>query len=149
MGHWVSQLLKTKSRVHLQETIQEFPAKDRDTEAVIAKLNLRRTDIATFAAQIVEASWVMMALLGSGVLYLAIPATSNTDFRGLANALTQLRQSAMEAQGNLIIEAAPPELKRHIDIWGDIGDTLGLMKQVKERFDAGSLLNPGRFVSNI
>ena len=142
-----------ESRAHLKETIREFPAKDTDTEAVIAKLNLRRTDIAAFAAQIVEARWAcdvqMMALLGSGVLYLAIPVTSDTDFQGLADTLTQLRQSAMAAQGNLIIETAPPELKRRIDVWGDIGDTLGLMKQVKDRFDAEGLLNPGRFVSNI
>jgi glycolate oxidase FAD binding subunit len=142
-----------ESRAHLQETIREFPAKDTDTEAVIAKLNLRRTDIAAFAAQIVEAPWArdvqMMALLGSGVLYLAIPVTSDTDFQGLADTLTQLRQSAMAAQGNLIIETAPPELKQRIDVWGDIGDTLGLMKQVKDRFDAEGLLNPGRFVSNI
>ena len=142
-----------ESRAHLQETIREFPAKDTDTEAVIAKLNLRRTDVAAFAAQIVEARWArdvqMMALLGSGVLYLAIPVTSDTDFQVLADTLTQLRQSAMAAQGNLIIQTAPPELKQRIDVWGDIGDTLSLMKQVKERFDAEGLLNPGRFVSNI
>ena len=142
-----------ESRAHLQETIREFPAQDTDTEAVIAKLNLRRTDIAAFAAQIVEVPWArdvqMMALLGSGVLYLAIPVASDTDFQELADTLTQLRQSAIAAQGNLIIETAPPELKQRIDVWGDIGDTLSLMKQVKERFDAEGLLNPGRFVSNI
>lgn len=142
-----------ESLADLQETIREFPAKDKNAEAVIAKLNLRRTDIAAFAAQIVEARWArdvqMMALLGSGVLYLVIPVTSETDFQVLADTLTQLRQSAMAAQGNLIIETAPPELKRCIDVWGDIGDTIGLMKQVKDRFDADGLLNPGRFVSNI
>ena len=146
-------IIEDEQRRHLQESIQEFPAKNRETDGVIAKLNLRRTDIAEFAAQIVEGSWArdvpMMALLGSGVLYLAIPVTSDTDFQGLADTLTQLRQSAMAAQGNLIIETAPAELKRHIDVWGEIGDPLGLMKQVKDRFDAEGLLNPGRFVSNI
>lgn len=146
-------IIEDESRRHLQESIREFPAKNRGTDGVIAKLNLRRTDIAEFAAQIVEASWArdvqIMALLGSGVLYLAIPVTSDTDFQGLATTLTQLRQSAMTAQGNLIIETGPPELKRHIDVWGEIGDPLGLMKQVKDRFDAEGLLNPGRFVSNI
>ena len=142
-----------ESRVHLQETIREFPATDRDTESVIAKLNLKRTGIAEFAAQVMDASWArdvqVIALLGSGILYLSIPVTSDTDFEVLANTLTQLRQSATEARGNLIVEAAPPELKQHIDVWGPVGDTLGLMKQVKDRFDAGGLLNPGRFVSGI
>ncbi|MYA71669.1 FAD-binding oxidoreductase [Candidatus Poribacteria bacterium] len=142
-----------ESRAHLQKAIREFPATDTDTERVIAKLNLKRTGIAEFAARVMDASWArdvqVMALLGSGILYLSMPVTSDTDFEGLANTLTQLRQSATEARGNLIVEAAPPELKQHIDVWGAVGDTLGLMKQVKNRFDAGSLLNPGRFVSGI
>ena len=142
-----------ESQARLQETIREFPAADTDTERVIAKLNLKRTGIAEFAAQIMDESWArdvqVMALLGSGILYLSIPVTSDTDFKVLANTLTQLRQSAMEAHGNLIVEAALPELKQHIDVWGAVGDTLGLMKQVKDRFDARGLLNPGRFVSGI
>ncbi len=142
-----------ESRSRLQEAIREFPATDTDTERVIAKLNLKRTGIAEFAAQVMDASWArdvqIMVLLGSGILYLSIPVTSDADFEGLANTLTQLRQSAMEARGNLIVEAAPPELKQHIDVWGPVGDTFGLMKQVKDRFDAGRLLNPGRFVSGI
>ncbi|RKU23811.1 hypothetical protein C6503_02390 [Candidatus Poribacteria bacterium] len=142
-----------ESRVRLQETIREFPARDTNTEDVIAKVNLKRTDIAEFAAQVIDASWArdvqVMALLGSGILYLSIPVTSETDFRRLANTLTQLRQSAAEVRGNLIVETAPPELKQHIDVWGTVGDTLGLMQQVKNRFDAGGVLNPGRFVSGI
>ena len=142
-----------ESRVHLQETIREFPAVDRDTEIVIAKLNLKRTDIAKFAAQVMDASWArdvqVMALLGSGMLYFSISVTSDTDFQVLADTLTRLRQAAMEMRGNLIVETAPPELKQHIDVWGPVGDTLGLMKQVKARFDVGGLLNPGRFVSGI
>ena len=146
-------ITKGESRVHLQETIREFPARHPDTENVIIKVNLNRTDIAEFAAQVIDASWArdvqVMALLGSGILYLSIPVTSETDFRMLANTLTRLRQSATEVRGNLIIETAPPELKQHIDVWGTVGDTLGLMQQVKDRFDAGGLLNPGRFVSGI
>ena len=142
-----------ESRARLQETIREFPATDTEPERVIAKLNLKRTGIAEFAAQIMDESWArdvqVMALLGSGILYLSIPVTSDTDFKVLANTLTQLRQSAMEARGNLIVEAAPPKIKQHIDVWGPVGDTLGLMKQVKDRFDARGLLNPGRFVSGI
>ena len=142
-----------ESRARLQETIREFPATDTEPERVIAKLNLKRTGIAEFAAQIMDESWArdvqVMALLGSGILYLSIPVTSDTDFKVLANTLTQLRQSAMEAHGNLIVEAAPPKIKQHIDVWGPVGDTLGLMKQVKDRFDARGLLNPGRFVSGI
>ena len=146
-------IVEDESQQQLQEAIQEFPADNRDIEVVIAKLNLKRTDVAEFVAQIGDADWArdvqMMALLGSGVLYLTVPVTSDTDFQQIADALTKLRQSAMKAQGNLIIETAPPELKRHIDVWGPVGGTLSLMKQVKAKFDPDGLLNPGRFISSI
>ena len=146
-------VIEDESRQHLEGTIQEFPADNRNTEIVIAKLNLKRTDISKIASQIADADWAcdvqMMALLGSGVLYLAIPVASDTDFQTLADALTQLRQSVMRVQGNLIVETAPPELKQHIDVWGSVEGTLRLMKQIKAKFDPEGLLNPGRFVSSI
>ena len=138
---------------HLQAAVQEFSADDKNTDIVVAKLNLKRTDLAEFAAQLMEANWTrnaqMMALLGSGVLYANIPVTSDTDYQSLADALTQLRQTAMSKQGNLIIEIAPPELKRRIDVWGSVEGTLRLMKQIKAKFDPTGLLSPGRFISGI
>ncbi len=138
---------------HLQETVQEFSADNKNTEMVVAKLNLKRTDLAEFATQIVEANSTldaqMMALIGSGVLYATIPVASDTDYQSLAAALMQLRQTVMSRQGNLIIEVAPPELKRHIDVWGSVEGTLNLMKQIKAKLDPTGLLNPGRFVSSI
>lgn len=138
---------------HLQETVQEFSADNGNTEIVVAKLNLKRTDLTEFASQIMEADWTpevqMMALLGSGVLYATIPVASDPNYQSLADALTQLRQTAISKQGNLIIEVAPPELKRHIDVWGSVEGTLSLMKQIKAKFDPTGLLNPGRFISSI
>ncbi len=146
-------IVKDESLQHLQEAVQEFSAENKNTERVIAKLNLKRTDLTEFAARIVEANWAndvqIMALLGSGVLYVTIPVASDTDYPSLANALTQLRRTAMSKQGNLIIEVAPPELKQHIDVWGSVEGTLSLMKQIKAKFDPTGLLNPGRFVSSI
>lgn len=146
-------MVEDESLRYLQESVQEFPANNENTEIIVAKLNLKRTDISEFAAQIVEADWAcdarMMALLGSGVLYIHIPVASDTDYQSLANALMKLRQTAVSRQGNLIIETAPPELKQHIDVWGSIEGTLSLMKQIKAKFDPVDLLNPGRFVSSI
>ena len=146
-------IVEDESGQRLQEAVQEFSADNKNTEMVVAKLNLKRTDLAEFATQIVEANSTrdaqMMALLGSGVLYVTIPVVSDTDYQSLADALMQLRQTVMLRQGNLIIEVAPPELKRHIDVWGSVEGTLNLMKQIKAKLDPTGLLNPGRFVSSI
>ena len=140
-------MIEGEPRRHLHAAVREFAA---GSERVIAKLNLKRTDVAEFAALVMadgsDHGVQVMGLLGSGVLYLAVPVTSDTDFQVFAKHLTELRQSATEARGNLIIENAPPELKEHIDVWGSFGDADGLMKQVKVRFDPCGLLNPGRFI---
>lgn len=143
------QITEGESQKSISHTIQDFPTTDKTTDTVIVKVNLKRTDIAEFAETALEVADEMMALLGNGVLYLKIAIDSGTDFQEFANTLTQLRQNAIDVGGNLIIEAAPPELKRQIDVWGSIGSTLNLMKQVKAKFDGGSVLNPGRFVSDI
>ena len=143
-------IIEGEPRQHLQVAVREFAA---GTERVIAKLNLKRTDVAEFAARVAEEGsergGQVMCLLGSGVLYFAMPVTSDTDFKTLANHLAELRQSTVQARGNLIVETAPPELKQHIDVWGPLGDAVGLMKQIKVRFDPSGLLNPNRFVSSI
>ena len=143
------QIIETESQESISHAIQEFPAVDTPSDTVIVKVNLKRTNIAEFAEHALEETREMMILLGNGVLYLKIPIDSDTDFQQLADTLTQLRQRAIDLGGNLIIETAPPELKRQIDVWGPIGDTLNLMKQVKAKFDASGLLNSGRFVSSI
>ena len=142
-------IVEEESRESLSNTIQEFPAVDKENDTVIVKINLKRTDIAELVEHVTEETNSVMVLLGNGVIYLKFPIGSDTGYQQLANTLTQLRQYAIDIQGNLIIEAAPPELKKQMDVWGPIGSTLNLMKQVKMKFDGGGVFNPGRFVAKI
>ncbi len=143
------QIIEGESRVNISHVVQEFSAVDNAYGTSLVKINLKRSDIAEFAEQLRKGTNEIMALLGNGVLYLKITINSNTDFQLLANTLIGLRQRAIDLGGNLIIETAPPELKRQIDVWGPIGSTENLMKQVKAKFDASGLVNSGRFVSSI
>ena len=143
------QIIEGIAHASICNVIQEFPTANNVPDAVIAKVNLKRTDIAEFAEHGLKDICQIMIMMGNGVLYLKIPIDSNADFQRLANTLTELRQRAIDLGGNLIIETAPPELKRQVDVWGPIGSTENLMKQVKAKFDASGLLNSGRFVSSI
>ena len=125
--------------------IQEFPNIVGESDTVSVKVNLKRTDFTQYLQDNFEDTHRVMAQLGNGVLYLKYPACPDTD----VEQITQMRQHAIDVGGNLIIETAPPELKRKIDVWGPIGITQNLMKQIKVKFDGESLLNPGRFVSGI
>jgi glycolate oxidase FAD binding subunit len=61
----------------------------------------------------------------------------------------RLRVFAREAEGNLVILTAPPEVKRRVDVWGLPETALPLMRRSKMEFDPQGILNPGRFVGGI
>ena len=90
----------------------------------------------------------IMALVGKGVIHLAFlhPNDPPTD---LVNTIHNLRTQAVANRGNLVIESAPVEVKEQIDVWGEVGATLGLMKQIKSELDPNYRLNPNRFVGQI
>ena len=52
-------------------------------------------------------------------------------------------------RGTSIIEECPLSLKEEIDIFGDIPSSIGLMRNLKTRFDPMSILNDGRFIGRI
>ena len=143
------QIVEDESHDSMCNEIQEFSNVVSELDHVIVKVNLKRTDIANYLEENLKDSGKVMVLLGNGVIYLKIPICSGSDIQQIAHTLGQIRQRAIDVGGNLIIESAPTEVKRQIDVWGPIGSTLNLMKQIKTKFDAASLLNPGRFVSSI
>ena len=47
------------------------------------------------------------------------------------------------------VREAPTSFKRRVDVWGTGGNYLGLTRRVKEKFDPGYTMNPGRFLGGI
>ena len=67
----------------------------------------------------------------------------------LVDAIEAARRQATEAGGSLVVEAAPVAVKERIDVWGDAGDGLALMRRLKQQFDPRGTLNPGRFFGGV
>ena len=89
---------------------------------------------------------------GSGIIryHLAGEAASDERFRqGVAEAVNRLRAFAQEAEGNVVVLDAPPEVKSRVDVWGLAGKALPFMRRPKAEFDPQKILNPGRFVGGI
>ncbi len=63
--------------------------------------------------------------------------------------LSHLRNRIAEMGGSLMVTGGAGLLPPGYDPWGDVGPSLALMKRVKDRFDPGRVLNPGRFVGGI
>jgi len=63
--------------------------------------------------------------------------------------LRVLRCQAEGADGSLVVEAAPPALKRTLDAWGKVPGAASVMRRVKAEFDPRGVLCPGRFLAGI
>jgi glycolate oxidase FAD binding subunit len=63
--------------------------------------------------------------------------------------VTDLRDRLTFGGAALVVQEAPAEVKRAVDVWGPAGDALGLMRRVKRQFDPSGVLSPGRFVGGI
>ena len=92
---------------------------------------------------------------GTGVAWLASSAREG-DLRADHPAVPRVvawvaetRERLAAVGGGLVGVKAPAHLKRELDVWGPPGDALGLMRRVKERFDPGRRMSPGRFVGGI
>jgi glycolate oxidase FAD binding subunit len=83
----------------------------------------------------------------TGVCTLDLPSDGEPDV--LRTAVEDLRGWAFAAGGAAVIMDAPAGVKEGLDAWGPVGDALPLMRRVKDRFDPGRVLNPGRFVGGI
>ena len=62
--------------------------------------------------------------------------------------LASLRETVEGRGGSLLIDAAPDAL-REIDAWGTPAGGLAIMRRLKDAYDPGGILAPGRFVGGL
>lgn len=67
----------------------------------------------------------------------------------LVDAIEAARRQATEAGGSLVVDRAPVVVKERIDVWGDAGNSLPLMRRLKQQFDPRGTLNPGRYIGGL
>jgi len=91
----------------------------------------------------------MVGEAGNGVLRAAVEA--NAPPADLAREIVSpLRERLAAEGGSLVVERAPVELKRAVDVWGSVPEpALAVMKRLKTEFDPRGTLNPGRFVGGL
>jgi glycolate oxidase FAD binding subunit len=86
---------------------------------------------------------------GNGILRAAVEGSVAPDTwaREIAS---PLREALAAEGGSLVVERAPLDLKRAVDVWGPIPEVaLAVMKRLKTEFDPRGVLNPGRFVGGL
>ena len=87
----------------------------------------------------------MWAHAGSGVAYAACSAPAGVE--PLAAARNDI--TGLGANASLVIERCPLALKHDIDVWGEPGAAVALMRSIKNKLDPKNTLNPGRYIGGI
>ena len=67
----------------------------------------------------------------------------------MRDVVSGLRSIASSVDGYALVEQAPLGAKAELDVWGDPGPALHLMRRLKDRMDPNRILNPGRYVGGI
>ena len=133
------------------ETWQAIADVELATEAGRARLRLgvrpgSLGDAAAAAARTLPRAMPQVAAVDSGLLLLDLAEGEAAD---TASEIVDLRDAVAGLGAHVTIEAATPALKEEVDVWGNPGPGIRLMRNVKAAFDAGRTLNRGRFVGGI
>jgi glycolate dehydrogenase FAD-binding subunit len=125
-----------------------------------ARVESRQRDVVVKATAPISASTSLVEILernlreleptvwahaGNGVAYAA--CNSPHAVTVLENARREVK--ALGNNSALVIERCPTVLKRSVDVWGDPGASLGLMRAIKSKLDPNNTLNPGRYFGGI
>jgi glycolate oxidase FAD binding subunit len=82
---------------------------------------------------------------GTGVTFAALSGGED----GLVEVVEEVREIRARRGGSVVVQEAPLTVKERLEAWGSGGDYLGLTRRVKEKFDPGYTMNPGRFLGGI
>ena len=63
--------------------------------------------------------------------------------------IVTLRKAAEIAGGPFVVEAAPPSVKKLVDVWGPAGPDFEIMRRIKDLFDPNEVMSPGRFLGGL
>ena len=65
-------------------------------------------------------------------------------YSGQVRVIAAAREGFLPGQGSAVVRRADVGFRQRVDVWGPIGEGLGVMQAIKRRFDPAGLLNPGR-----
>ncbi len=142
----VGQRLQTSETVWEDLASMRVAAQHRDVVVKAAVPLVESTRVVEILEQrLAGLEPVVWAHAGNGIAYAACNAPSDVEV------LLGLRAdvAALGSNASLVIQRCPIELKRALDVWGDPGSSVALMRALKAKLDPNNTLNPGRYVGGI
>ena len=78
-----------------------------------------------------------------------VPSRGARSVREIGGVLEDFRRDMTSLGGSMVLERAPIEIKRVLDVWESGDEAVHLARSLKSQYDPNNVLNPGRFVHNI
>jgi glycolate oxidase FAD binding subunit len=125
-----------------EELPDDFGRRPGGADDVLLRLAYAPAALSAVLAAL-PAGTAVAAHAATGVSYAAVPAGEGV------SALPRLRAAIAEHDGTAVVLRAPEAVREALDHWGPVGDSLDLMRRVKERFDPERRMSPGRFVGGL
>ena len=140
----------------LWRSLADFGWQPVPRPAMTARVSLLPTKIAWVVESVrreAEAQNLRTAVLchpGYGALSVAwFPLGGAIYDDAIHRTLLNSRNVARAAGGRMTVDRCPLGVRQGIDVWDDVGDSLPIMRRMKEQYDPKGILNPGRFVAKI
>lgn len=136
-----------EEEVALWQQLRQRVGRTHEAEAVVCKVGLLPTAIGAFLQMVEQVSPGSLAVMraGTGLGLVQLSTVGDT-----ITVLDKLRHSCQQANGFLSVLTAPKQVKKSIDCWGlkqeTLSGTASIMRKIKQQFDPGERLSPGRLV---
>jgi glycolate oxidase FAD binding subunit len=121
----------------------------RDDDLVLIRCGARPRETATLAKGIAAASerlGIAAPLIAASPGTGTVVAAFDLGETGSAERLAEVQAVMLALAETVTILSAPAPWKAGIDIWGRPPDGIAVMRALREQFDPGRTINPGRFV---
>jgi glycolate oxidase FAD binding subunit len=134
-----------------EEFWERFARRPWDTGDVGLKIGAPPSDLTAVLDSVVgaaERGGVKIRIsghAGTGVTFAGLSGGEE----GLVEVVGEVREIRLRRGGSVVVQEAPLAIKERLEVWGSSGDYLGLTRRVKEKFDPGYTMNPGRFLGGI
>lgn len=132
-----------------QSLKQQMWEKVADSE-IVCKIGVIPTEAAATLNKLERGIGLIHAGIGVGVLRFDSASFAPLSKGGMGGSspavdrLLELRRWCESKGGFLTVLSAPKEIKQSLDVWGYRGNSLDLMRQIKQQFDPKNILNPNR-----